>query len=129
MPSIEEMSTWSSQEILDQTESLLPEGWDLSMEPHADGYWDVQVRRQDDTPEGAVEFFDSHVDLKIALLNVYGALLARNRRPGATSTWETKQELTKRPVGIKSSGIPDPEDLDPNEVESVYQTLRGKRTT
>lgn len=127
MPTIEEMSAWSDRELSAEILNMLPEGWFLKTDAHTDGYWSVSVDRAVDSSEPVTEFFESHIDKRIALLNIYGALVARKGRETIDPNWvANRHSLTKHPVSIKSSAIPDPEDLDPLEVESVYLKLRGK---
>lgn len=127
MPTIEEVSAWSDVELAAEIQTLLPPGWFLRIDPNPEGYWDVSVDRAVDTPEPVTEFFESHIDKRIALLNIYGALGAYAARTRSEQWLGSRRELTKQPVSIKSSTIPDPADLDPAEVEAVYLTVRGKR--
>lgn len=127
MPTIEEMSAWSDVELVAEIQTLLPPGWFVRIDANPEGYWEVSVDRATDTPEPITEFFESHIDKRIALLNIYGAIGAYKARSRSEQWIGGRRELTKQPVRIKSSAIPDPADLDPEEVEAVYLLMRGKR--
>ena len=62
-------------------------------------------------------------DRRLLLLDAYGWLWARVQ-PASTSTiWVRQREITRDDVARRaaSSTTPDPEDLDPEEVRSVYE--------
>ena len=126
MPSLEEMTSWSFLEVVEEAERLLPQGWTLLAEASSEGYYEVSVNRMSD--DGPVtEFYETHVDRRLAALNIYGALLSRKALGSPGPNWTPKAQLTRRLVSLKSAGIPEPEDLDPLEVESVYLSHRGKK--
>lgn len=127
MPTIEEITAWSEADLSDEIEALIPEGWALRIEANIEGYWEVSIDRLSEGSDPIIEFLESHIDKRLALLNIYGALWARKSRVSVDPNWTNRKELTKQAVSINSSSVRDPEDLDPSEVESVYLSLRGKK--
>lgn len=123
MASPEEMSAWSIEETKAEIQALMPKGWTL-LTLQAEGYWKVTVHRLGENLESVLEIEESSVDLKIALLNVYGPLYLKTL-PAGSSHWQRWGELTeKRPSRKPSKDLPDPEDLDPQEVEQLYSTRK-----
>jgi hypothetical protein len=60
-------------------------------------------------------------DKRLLLLDAYGWLWAR-LNPSTSHLWTSRrQELPRPPTAWKeTSSVPDPEDLDPSEVDAVY---------
>ena len=123
MPTPEEVSAWSFDEILAEIQALLPEGSRVTPVSNPDGYWIVTVER--DTPEGLeVDLRETRPDRRLAALDVFGQLWLRNApQPSKDSPWVRRNELRQAVVPKRTAPhVPDPEDLDPTEVDSVYQT-------
>jgi hypothetical protein len=124
MPTPEEVSAWSFEEILAETQALLPKGSAADVNHHPDGYWVAFVERT--TPEGkVVDQEETHPDRRMAVLNLFGRIWLNGLpKPSGSSPWVRRRELNREAVTRKALGIPDPEDLDPVEIDLVYQTYR-----
>lgn len=122
MPTPEEVSAWSFDEILAEIQVLLPAGSRVTSVSNPDGYWTVLVEHE--TPDGPeVDLREVSPDRRLAALAIFGQLWFRNApQPGKDSPWQRRNELPRAAVPSKAHPrIPDPEDLDPVEVEMVYQ--------
>jgi len=128
VPSIQEISAWSLDEIRGEIERLLPEDWQFR-----DGWdqntlcWFVCFERFGEAPDPVLIWEDSTSDHRINLLNAFGHLWTKLQpKPQPDSPWSRQQELTAEHVRQKALELADPEDLDPDEIKSVYETFRGK---
>lgn len=67
-------------------------------------------------------------DRKILLLDAYGWLWTRDQPPSTSPIWAVRsKEIARGDVARRATShlpIPDPEDLDPTEVASVYDAHR-----
>jgi len=115
---LEEVSAWSNDELDAQIHSLLEPGWTFNVRPE-DGWWYGIVA----DAEGGQEWADSQADVRLLLLNAYGWLYTHRQQP-KDPLWRRRQELDPRvvrgQVSLCGVTVPDPEDLDPNEVRAVY---------
>lgn len=75
-----------------------------------------------EAPAGEVVYQGESVDRRLALLNVYGYLWLKEQPPVVQgSVWDpTTARPGQAPVPKPAQSIPDPEDLDPDEVAAVY---------
>lgn len=129
MPTLEEMTAWSVEEIEGAIRAELPDS--LRLECGRDvglGAWFIRFwQKQTDPPE--LLYQDWGVDQRLTYFNGYGWLWARQRpQPPAHSPWVRRREITLpvvRRTALSKAIPPDPEDLDPNAVEAVYADLRG----
>jgi len=127
MPTPEEISAWSAEEIEAEIYRILPESRTLSIKQHTEGFCVVQVLALDpETLQPVPVCEESSADPRLALLNIYGTLYLRTLPKSAQDThWARRQELRTAQVPRKSTEpVPDPGDLDPVEVERLYQTKR-----
>lgn len=128
MPSYAEMTAWSLDEVRGQLREALPEGWKVERGDDAGHLWLRLLR-----PEGegwAVEWDNYHFDERTLLLDAYCWLwLQTQPQPTRLSNWGRRQgELTSRGVTRRVlSSLPDPEDLDPDEILSVYDEAARKK--
>ena len=123
MPSLEEMSAWSLDDIEAAIHHDLPNGWTYQRgyDPDRAG-WATVI-----DAEGKVVWETSQIpDERLLLFNVYGWLLTRTATPRHPA-WARRTGPTPRPVVgqrfLPGISIPDPEDIDPSEVQSVYGAL------
>ena len=124
MPTLEEITAWSLDEIEAEIERRLPQGWRLNPTWAEAGYWDYSLESPT-TAEWKVEWLDQGVDRKILALNAFGWLWFKNQPPSPTSRWNRRQELTREAVTQKAQTAPDPEDLDPTSIDHlVHQTRK-----
>lgn len=117
MPSVEEMSAWTEEETRAAIHVLLPEGWHFNL-LRREGMLVAQFLG----PDGGEIWARAEPDRKILLLNAYGWLWSRGKSP-EHPMWRSRTKLTRVPVhrvGLPGVEVPDPEDLDPEEVVSVY---------
>jgi hypothetical protein len=122
LPTAEEISAWSIDEALAEIQALLPKDSYVTSVPNSDGYWVVMVERP--TPDGpVVDMSESNLDRRIATLNLFGQVWLKNApQPPPGSPWVRRNELTREVVTRRvAQNIPDPEDLNPSEVEAVYR--------
>jgi hypothetical protein len=129
MPDFTEISAWSLEEVQAHIDEILPKGWRLEPGEHNGHLW-LNVMRPDDEVGWVVEWDSSHFDERALYLNVYGWLLLRKQPPQPrVSPWTPRRgELTQKDITRRVlASAPDPEDLDPKEVLSVYEEARKKR--
>lgn len=123
----EEISAWSAEEIRAEIQGLLPAGWKVASDQDNGGFWYICIERPGE--EGSIaEIEEAHADERMALLNVFGRLwLKRLPAVGEESPWRRRQDLSRAGVTAavsRGSSIPDPGDLDPNEIATVYEPFR-----
>ena len=121
LPPIEDLARATLEEIQSAIRLSLKPGWQLSMEFLPIGMWAGTL--QDADANGL--WYEEHVDQRILLFNLYGWLRqAEGPRP-SHPLWRRRSEVQiPSQFGRKAyqgdTNIPDPEDLDPAEVASVY---------
>ena len=125
MPTFEEMSAWGLEDIESAIHHDLPKGCTFQR-----GYnEDVAGWASISDAEGKIVWETDNVpDERILLLNVYGWLLSRQtkaRHPAWVRRFETTPRPVIGPLSLPGVSIPDPEDLDPTEVGSVYSALHN----
>lgn len=139
MATIEEMMGWTPQEIEAAIRSSLPPGvqFDCGFDQAA-GTWFVRFWREQKKEAGAervVLYEDWGIEQRITYFNAYGWVWARQRpKPPAHSPWVRHQDKVN-PQSVRKAAqtvqqrvpfvrAPDPADLDPKEIQSVYADLR-----
>lgn len=126
MHTLEEMTTWTVDDVANAIRQGLPSGlvFDCGFDVAA-GTWYVRFWRQQDDQK-RVLFEDWGFEQRITYLNAFGWLWSQKQpAPPAHSPWQRRGEVTVAQVQRKAHNIPDPADLDPNEVQAVYANLRG----
>lgn len=126
MPTLEEMTTWTVADIDAAIRRALPADlfYDRGFDPAA-GTWFTRFWRLQDGQKQTL-YEDWGFEQRIAYFNAYGWLWAQQQpAPSVHSPWKPRGDVTATQVQRKARNIPDPADLDPNEVESVYAGLRG----
>lgn len=111
----EEIHTWTNEQIEAAVRSACPEGleFDFSLE---EGTWVVCFLSEDEQ----VVWESSNLDPRLALYDAYGYLWAINQpQAKAQGVWVPKPQRPKAAVSPKVR-VADPEDLDPEEIASVY---------
>lgn len=125
MSTIEEMSLWTVDDVMVQVRLLLPSGWEVTQ--GREGSFFVSTLSDS---SGTVQWDRYNTDLRLLLLDAYGWLLLRNSRP-ANPSWSREKEITPKTVqgevGLEGVPVPDPEDLDPKEIQAILAGRRGKR--
>jgi hypothetical protein len=122
----EEISAWSLEELEAEIAAALPHDWVHRSITHANGYWTARFGRPEDSGV-SIELERQGPDKRLVLLDVYGELWLRTVPPAPEgSPWVRRNEpaasLNLRPV--RGSHVPDPEDLDPSEVERVHKSRK-----
>lgn len=138
---LEEMTAWSVGEIQGEIHALLPKGLNFEALPDEGGFWTVSFWRVDEeTGDKKVVWVETGPDQRIQLFNAYGWLWSQRRpKPPGHSPWQERRRevgedqinraAARRHLPRTSPGgrrAPDPEDLDPDEVRSVYEQARKK---
>jgi hypothetical protein len=99
---------------------VLPTAWSLTTKV-VDRWWWASIVND----AGQVQWSGEHPDPKILFLDALGWLSVRDHKV-KHPVWKQREHevpLYKAPITAVSSS-PDPEDLDPVEVEAVYRTSR-----
>jgi len=116
----EETKTWTAEDVFYRIRSVLPAGWKLERTLE-EGWHYVKVL----DAEGAEQWAGEHLDPKLAGLDALGWLKLRGHRVENPAWAPREHEVPHyRPPGAVVSSQPDPEDLDPAEIDAVYRTSR-----
>jgi len=127
VPSLDELVNLSTEDIRAAVAAELPAGWKFHAEP-VNGW--AYARLED--AEGTLLWEDCLADPRLVFLNAYGWLVSRSTEP-KHPVWRRRthevnpQQYTPRPAETRWEPVPDPEDLDPAEVQAVYQDPHSKR--
>jgi hypothetical protein len=129
VPTLEEMTAWTVDELRTEIAALLPDewrfrsGWDGNLTR-----WAAFIERLEDE-KWAVVWHGESPDERLLLFNAFGNLwLERQPKPASGSPWDPFRQTRRGPMRVPtSSGVPDPEDLDPAEVAAVYESVRDKK--
>jgi len=123
MPTLEEMTSWSLDEIRLHIQRHLPADHQFFVE-EGDFGWKVRF----EAPDGAQLWEQVGFDERVVLLDAFGWLWLRKspteQAPG--SPWVRRPDLRQEHVVRPPTTEPDPEDLDPDEVLAVYGYERKK---
>jgi len=125
MPSYVEITTWSLEEIRAEVVAAIPEGWCIEQGKNdGDGYFWICLLRS-----GVIEWENFQFDERVLLLDAFCWLWLRKQpqpMPG-TSVWGRRRgELSQKFVTQRALAIPDPDDLNPVEVQAVYASVRKR---
>lgn len=121
MPTVDEVALSSDAEIEAYLRQLLRPGEDIVITWN--NFWLARV------VSGETLLWDlTGFDRRVLLLDVYGWLWKRTQ-PAVSPLWRRRQELTRADVNRQatSSREPDPEDVDPGEVQAVYEGRHSHR--
>lgn len=141
MPTLEEMTAWTAEDIRAEILVALPKGLHFGKKADQEsGFWVVEFWRVDpETGTKAVLWTETGADERIMLFNAYGWLWMQKRpKVPDHSPWKARQqELTpgalrerarqqavRGEVASENRKVRDPEDLDPKEVQTVYERAR-----
>lgn len=117
MPTLEEITAWSQEEIEAEIRRRLPSGWRQNPVWAEGGYWDYTL--ESPTADGwNVEWLNQGVDRRLLALSAFGWLWLKDQP--RQDRWHRRQELTREAVTQKVADlVPDPEDLDPEAIEHL----------
>lgn len=128
MVTFEEMSAWTADEIQAHIQAALPSTILFSFGLDKDGgVWSVRFDRIEQDGSIVGLWSDTGFEHRILLLNAYGWIWNQIApRPDHASPWIRRREITAEAVTrrVVFGHVPDPEDLDPDEVDSVYAKAR-----
>jgi len=121
MPTLDEMVTWTVEEIETNIGSTLPQGWTVEYNTTSQAF---TCHVKDET--GAVVKMGAQPDKRVLLLDIYGWLYARSNMSRVPTMWNRRQDPRLRPVVGKRTvpgavETPDPDDLDPKAVRDLIQ--------
>jgi len=127
MLTVEEITAWTTEEILAEIRERLPKGWLAECSwSNEKGYWTVQVFKPNEEGQLVVEQEESNMDERLALLNTFGAFWFKSLpSPASDSPWIRRSEVTVQSVTRKATQSPDPEDLDPQEIQDILKQSTG----
>jgi hypothetical protein len=115
--SLEETTTWTSDDALARLKQTLPASWELKHSVEQ-GWYRATIQNE----EGEQQWAGEHPDPKILFLDALGWLRLRNHQT-KNPAWRRRRE---RGVVLVRPGtqdvVPDPPDLDPDEVGVVYRS-------
>lgn len=121
MLSLEDMAAWTLDEIRAHIRRFLPEGHTFHF--GQDDGWKARL----ESPDGEILWERTGLDERVLLLDAFGWLWVRRQgAPSVDSPWGRRKGPEQKLVEQPPVQIPDPEDLDPAEVMSVYEAARKK---
>ena len=126
MFSLEEMSSWDVQDVRAAIISDLPGGWKFIAEVVNGWYF---AKFLDDVER--VVWEDQSADQRLLFFSAYGWMHLRNHKPRIPA-WKLRTSEVNPTETIAGRAaphieVPDPEDLDPEEVRSVYADPHSRR--
>lgn len=129
MLSLEEMTAWTNDDIVAQITVMTPKGVTFRHGfDDEDRFWYVRFERFDEAQqERVVVWRDFGPDERLTLFNAFGWIWVRQQpMPPKDSPWSPyRRDLRRQPVvgraTTRGHSVPDPEDLDPEEVQAVYE--------
>lgn len=118
---IDSIQTWSNPEIMSETQKLMPEGTVFTCMFDEEG--SVFVAQAVES-NGEVLWGTFNPDERLALLAAFGHFWRKTqKRPPPGDHWgPRRQEMIHQYITKRVERAPDPEDLDPDEVASVYES-------
>jgi hypothetical protein len=125
MATLQEMTAWTLEEIQAEIYALLPADWKFEF-LDGEGQWHTTFLGAD----GECLWRMSYMEPRILLFDAYGWLeLQVHPRKATNPAWTPNDRWRLVPVGkvgLPGVSVPDPEDLDPTEIATVYSS-RPKR--
>ena len=115
MLTVEEITAWSVDELSTEIRVLLPPDIEFVLN-FQEGYFVASLVNKLD---GTRIFEEAHPDQRLVLLNTFGHLWSRPS-VSTNTPWCRKGEIPRKVVQTTCS-LPDPEDLDPSEIQSLYK--------
>jgi hypothetical protein len=115
MFTVEEITAWSIDELTTEISVLLPPGVVLKIDSQQ-GYFVARLTNTD----GSLVREEVNPDQRLALLNIFGGLWTT---PSVSddSPWHRRREFLRSPIDMfNCQEVPDPEDLNPDEVQALY---------
>jgi len=135
VPTIEEMTTWTADDVLQEIQRVLPEGWTLSSKALRDRFRVQILEAVVEGEERVLAWEDYHVDQRILLFDAYAWLVTLGQTPSPVKGPLSRRQQLAEQAAVRWAGVPkgnippDPEDVDPAEVTAVYEDFRSKEKT
>jgi hypothetical protein len=127
---LDELARYPDEEIKIHVQQLLRPGEDFQIQL-VETWWEAEILFREG--ESSKLLWDQMgFDQRLLLLDAYGWLWSRLQPATASSVWVRQREVTREDLtrrAVRHVPIPDPEDLDPKEVQMVYegQHTHGKK--
>jgi hypothetical protein len=121
MPSVEEINSWSDGQIVAEIRKLLPPHWSFTERPGSRQEWPAATIASPD----ATVWEGTEADRRILLLNAFGWIWLRGQKT-KHPIWRVRGQEGARPAPRPPPSIPDPPDLDPEEINRM---VYGKKPT
>lgn len=125
MPTFAEIAHWSVDDVNAQILILLPKGWNFDLQTHPD-HWRAAFKAE----TGEV-WAEEHYELRLLMLSAYGWLWQQRNPTRTHPAWVPQPSRPLVAVHPAAQSVPDPEDLVPSHIRSVYSEharKRGKET-
>ena len=120
MINIEEASTWTTEEVLEKLQEAIPPSWKFE---HAlvENWCHAAIM----DGEGEILWSGENVDPRVLFLEALGWYLVKDHKP-TNPAWRPRDREVPlhRPTTLET--IPDPGDLDPDEVAAVYKDEKDR---
>jgi len=126
MPTLEEITAWSTDQAEAELRAVIPKTASVSVVWDAvEGYWLLTMKDLDERGSLVVRSEETHMDRRLLILNAYGQYWLTASTPSRDSPWvrrhgELSTEFVTHRVRQASPEIPDPDDLNPTEVDDFY---------
>lgn len=122
MHGIEEMSAWTTEEALGAALASVPKGARLDYYQDG-GFWFAQLFDEEGT---VVWYTEPSVDPRITFIEAYTRLHVKAEAAPTNPLWVRRLDPDQIHGRVTMPGtvIPDPEDLDPAEVEKFIKVRR-----
>lgn len=121
---LEDIGVWNEADLLAKIDALLEADQTFICESLEDGGFHPCIF------DGEKLLWDSFVaDRRIALLDAFGWLWSLKRKDDPDGPWASRRrELIPQSVSdlVHGSKIPDPQDVDPKYIHSVYLALKRR---
>lgn len=127
MYDLEEMATWTPDEVLAKIRDQLPKGWELECGVGEDNWVFAALK----DGEGDEQWSETNVDAKLLFLDLLGWLMLRGEKV-VHPVWQRTGEVdpNKQFRGKRQSRVdpdPDPEDLDPAAVAAFHRQHKDEQ--
>lgn len=122
----EEIAHWTIDDINAQILRLLPKGWKFDLQTHPT-HWRAAYKSENDAEVWAEE----HYALRILMLSAFAWLWQMVNPSRVHPAWNPAAKPALIPVPVQHStaqrAVPDPADLNPEHIRSVYSAHARKR--
>lgn len=122
--SFEEIAHWTADDINAQILQALPKGWKFDLQTLPD-HWRASYKNENDAEIWAEE----HYALRVLLLSAFSWLFQQRNPSQVHPAWRPGPGFKLVPVRRSTEHIPvpDPSDLNPENIRSVYSEHARKR--